>query len=124
MPKCIILRWLPWIWKSTRANQQWLVVVSKDSIRLENPWAKEDYIRQLQHTSLENLFKSWMNCILDNTHFYPWSLDNAIKECKDIWFEVEVKDFMTWLPYLRREEALYRNKNRETRVPQSVIDKM
>lgn len=124
MSKCTILKWLPWIGKSHRASEQWLVVINKDTIRLENPWIKEDEVRKIQHEKLENLFKSWIDCILDNTHFFPWSLERAIRECKDIWFEVEIKDFMEWVPNLRRKESILRNVKREARVPQSVIDKM
>jgi len=124
MAKCIILVWLPWIWKSFWATKQWLDVISKDSIRISFPWIKEENVRQIQNEQLKRLFSEGKDCILDNTHLYKGSLERAIKECQDIWFETEVKDFMTWQPIKRHEEASARNLNRPARVPQCVIDKM
>lgn len=124
MTKCVILRGLCGIWKSTRASEQWLPVVNRDTLRLQNPWVKERDIKQLQYDALKAIFKAWQDCILDNTHCLPWSLESAIAMCKSIWFETEVKDFMTWQPIKRHEEASARNYSRATRVPQCVIDKM
>ena len=129
MTKCIVLRGLSWIWKSTRAEEQIckfpeMTVVNRDTLRLQNPWVKERDIKQLQYDALKAIFKAWQDCILDNTHCLPWSLESAIAMCKSIWFETEVKDFMTWQPIKRHEEASARNFNRPTRVPQCVIDKM
>ena len=124
MTKCIILKWLPWIGKSFRASKQGLPVVNRDTLRLQNPWVKEKDIKQLQYNALKTLFESWQDCILDNTHMFPWSLESATSMCKWIWFEVEVKDFMVGTPIIRHREATWRNKERIARVPQCVIDKM
>lgn len=124
MNKCTILVWLPWIGKSTRASEQWLPVVNRDTLRLQNPWVKEKDIKQLQYDALKAIFETWQDCILDNTHMMQWSLESAIAMCKSIGFETEVKDFMTWQPIKRHEEASARNYNRAARVPQCVIDKM
>lgn len=123
-PKCTILRWLCGIWKSTRASEQWLPVINKDSIRISFPWIKEENVRQIQHEQLKRLYSEWQDCILDNTHIFPWSLESAIAMCKWIGFEIEVKDFMVGAPIMRHREASQRNKERPTRVPQCVIDKM
>lgn len=125
MTKCIILRGLPWIWKSFWANSyEDFPVINRDKIRIENPWIKEKDVKEIQNKQLKSCFEQWWDCILDNTHMFPWSLESAIAMCKSIWFETEVKDFMTWAPIKRHEEASARNLNRPTRVPQCVIDKM
>lgn len=123
-PKCIILKWLPWIGKSTRAKKQNLPIVNRDTLRLDNPTLKEKDIKQIQYELLRGYYEAWQDCILDNTHMFPWSSESAIVNCKSIWFEVEVKDLMSWVPIMRHKEATNNNKNREERVPQCIIDKM
>lgn len=124
MYKAIIMKWLPWSWKSTWAEQQeWFIIISRDILRLENPDMKEYEIVELQNSMISE-YKC--DIIIDDTNMNPKTLERIKKLCTDCGYEVEVKD-MYW--YYESDNhylwmCIERNKNREKYVPESVIHKM
>ena len=119
------MKWLPGSWKSTRANkQEWYKVFSRDTVRLENPWMKEEWIKQLE---LEFIFQWYNKIIIDNTHMNPKSLEKITIFCINEWYSTEICDMfdMMWCDerqYL--EKSIKQNKLREKVVPNSVIYQM
>lgn len=128
----IVMKWLPWSGKSTRASQQeWFLIISKDIIRKENPSMKEGDVYQTQKDQITQAAKDGKDIIVDNTHMNVKTLNETLSFCTNLWYDTVVKDMIEEIE--ATEEWKYneyhtictkRNKERERKVPQSVIDEM
>lgn len=130
MFKAIVMRWLPWSWKSLWSSQkEWYKIISRDILRIENPDMKEKDIIELQNNMIKECN---CNIIIDSTNMNPNTLEKIKNLCIESWYDTEVKDmFFEMHKALNnnnldkyRKECKYRNINREKRVPESVIDRM
>ena len=133
--KAIISKGLPGSGKSTWARQfvsenPEYVIVNNDTIRNEiyvrlnnRNWSKaiESEVGNVRTEQIAAAYNSGQNVILDNTHMNPYALQAAIKQCEDLGFEVEVKEFDVPV-----EECIRRDSLREghARVGEEVIRKM
>ena len=84
--KAIIMRWLCWSGKSTRAEQQeWFLIISKDKIRKAYPELNEEGVHKLQtmlDKSLDKLRDKTLSfwCVIS-----IYDNDYDLHECRIIW---------------------------------------
>lgn len=132
--RAIILRWIPWCWKSTLAekySKEWFVVISKDRLREQNKEMSEKQVSLHRDTLIKSMGRDKKNIVIDETNLSPNTLQWHIDICKSVWFEVDVVDVFAWLVASLGElwalnECILRNKKRiwASRVPDSVIYEM
>lgn len=125
----ILTKGLPWSGKSTRCEKEkekWFLIISKDIIRKENVWIKEQQVHEIQIAQIKEASVNMQSIIIDNTHMNPKTLKDTMLRCATLWYEVLVKDmweeFEYELEYL--DECHERNLRREEPVPPCVIDEM
>lgn len=128
MKKCIILKWLVASWKSTlthKYKEDWFLVFSRDTARVENPYLGEDGISELE----KEFILQWHDkIVIDNTHMNIKTLEKLSLFCKWNWYKVDIDDMIDlfWSLNEYLEVCLERNSKREwyKRVPDSVIYQM
>lgn len=134
--KAIILKGIPWSWKSTIAKQyidKWYVWVNWDSIRLQYPERKESLVKEYQNNLVTRAYKEGNNIVWDNTFINTKTLELAKAHCEKLWYEIELRD--TFAEIMEEydmsecqalQECLNRNTGRvgKSRVPESVIMEM
>lgn len=128
--KILALRGIPASWKSTFAKEEvkkGAVRFNKDDIRKEIEWrtyskkAEEEIIQKERNLVIEAINKGEEYIIIDNTHL--WNNNKHIAFYKDLaqknWYDFEIRDF-----YVKKEEAIKRDKDREDSVWEEVIEKL
>lgn len=125
--KCIVMKWLPWSWKTTWANQQkGYKVLSTDVLR----WTWE---KQIKEALLKERQKDWIlenkdsNIIIDQTNANIQTLWSLMSFCSKHFDTCLIEDME--YHFESREEyykqSSIRNMQRESwKVAQSVIDLM
>ena len=126
MAKAIVMQWLSWSWKSTKAEEfkkEWYIVFNRDMARLENPTMKEKEIIKLEDNFI--LDNVWNDIVIDNTHMNSKSRYLLYEKLKQSWYEITkydmAIDFTSNEEYL--EVSILRNSIRQwtSKVPNSVI---
>lgn len=123
---------IPWSGKSFTADilkeKYWYTIVSKDTIRLSNPWVNERAVSELQYEFIKTNAIIWQDIIVDNTHCFAPSLNKIKSQLIQLWYDVSVydmeEDYWSSSEYLNC--SIYNNSLREwyKRVPESVIHQM
>ena len=103
-------------------------MISKDIIRDENPWIKEEKVRYIENELIGECSKKWEDIVIDNTHMNTKSLASVHAFCKWLWYDVEIVD-MIWeyrspIDYLERSIEQNSERHWKKRVPTSVIYEM
>lgn len=125
---CIIMVWLPWSWKSSRAlekSKEGHIIVWNDIEREIWPHANE---REIKASVREKILKARADnkdVIIDNTHMNARTLRDTETFCKSIGYKVEIKDMKgDDAPHSYLATAISQNKSRDRVVPESVIHEM
>ena len=130
--RAIILKGICWSGKSTIAAEYNLPIVNGDTMRLKFPEMKEDEIRDLQKVAVATYASQWSDFVRDNTHINVKTLKAAEDYCKELGYEVEIRDIFAelvehfWNSADALHECIMRNNGREgkAKVPASVILEM
>lgn len=132
--KAVILRWIPACGKSSVANiyaDSGYVVISKDTLRAENPEHTEKEIGALQEILILEAKDKEQDIVIDNTHCKSWQAEALMIHLTSLWFTTSILDVFAnlveqyeWDSLRAVRECIFRNMSRSKRVPQSVIWKM
>lgn len=126
------MKGIPWSGKSFTANllkeKHWYTIVSKDTIRLSNPWMNEKDVSDLQYEFIKTNALIWEDLVIDNTHCFEPSLNKIKSQLTQLWYDVSVYDMELdyWSPSEYLNCSIHNNSLREwyKRVPDSVIHQM
>jgi predicted kinase len=122
MQKLIICRGLPASGKSTwakkyAADHSGVVIVNRDTLRLENPGRGEQFIRDLRDERINNALCAGFDVISDDTNLIPKTFDALVALATSNNVAYEVQDFTD----ISVEECIRRDVGRPNAVGEKVI---